>query len=57
MNISTPQKSEVQGVQCILDYLAKSQPKAKAARAQDFIDESELAELQAEVFFDKLGAK
>jgi ABC-type nitrate/sulfonate/bicarbonate transport system substrate-binding protein len=54
--LSTPPKTEGQGVQSILDFLAKSQPKAKGARAQDFIDENALSELQAEGFFEKLGS-
>lgn len=54
--LSTPPKTELQGVQSILDFLIKSQPKAKGARAQDFIDESVLSELQAEGFFEKLGS-
>jgi NitT/TauT family transport system substrate-binding protein len=54
-SLSTPPKTEVQGVQSILDFLAKNQPKAKGSKAQDFIDESVLSELQAEGFFQKLG--
>jgi len=54
--LSTPPKTEAQGVQSILDFLAKSQTKAKGSRAQDFIDETVLSELQAEGFFEKLGS-
>jgi alpha-ketoglutarate-dependent taurine dioxygenase len=55
-SLSTPPKTEAQGVQSILDFLAKSQTKAKGSRAQDFIDETVLSELQAEGFFEKLGS-
>jgi NitT/TauT family transport system substrate-binding protein len=55
-SLSAPPKTEVKGVQNILDFLAKTQPKAKSSQAQDFIDESVLSELQAEGFFQKIGS-
>jgi NitT/TauT family transport system substrate-binding protein len=54
-SFSVPPKTELQGIQLILDFLAKSQAKAKAAKAQDFVDERALQELQAEGFFARLG--
>lgn len=55
-SLSTLPKTELQGVQGILDFLAKSQARAKTVRAQDFIEESALAELQTEGFFQKIGS-
>ena len=53
---SVPPKTDLQGIQLILDFLAKSQPKAKAAKPQEFVDERALQELQAEGYFAKVGA-
>jgi ABC-type nitrate/sulfonate/bicarbonate transport system substrate-binding protein len=53
-SFSVPPKTDLQGIQLILDFLAKSQPKAKTAKAQDFVDERALQELQAEGYFTNL---
>lgn len=52
---SLPPKTELQGVQLILDFLAKTQPKARTAKPQDFVDERALQELTAEGYFASLG--
>lgn len=42
------------GVHTILDELAKKNPKAKAAQAEDFVDSSFVKKLDDEGFFDRL---
>jgi ABC-type nitrate/sulfonate/bicarbonate transport system substrate-binding protein len=42
------------GIQTILDELAKKNPKAKAARPEDFVDSSFVKKLDEEKFFERL---
>lgn len=52
--MSLPSKTDLAGVQAILDFLAKSRPEAKKASPQDFVDEGILMELEREGFFKAL---
>jgi NitT/TauT family transport system substrate-binding protein len=54
-SFSVPPKTDLQGIQLILDFLAKSQAKAKTVKAQGFVDERALQELQAEGYFANAG--
>jgi NitT/TauT family transport system substrate-binding protein len=52
--MSLPPKTDLGGVQSILDFLAKSRPEAKKAGPQDVVDEGILIELEREGFFKAL---
>lgn len=52
--MSLPPKTDLAGVQAILDFLAKSRPEAKKASPQDLVDEDILMELEREGFFKAL---
>ncbi|MBI4524856.1 MAG: ABC transporter substrate-binding protein [Deltaproteobacteria bacterium] len=49
--ISLPPKTDLVGVQMILDFLGKSRPEARQARAQEFMDEGVLLDLEKAGFF------
>ncbi len=53
--MSLPPKTDLAGVQAILDFLAKSRPEAKKAGPQDFVDEGILTEIEREGFFKALS--
>ncbi len=55
--ISLPPKTDLAGVQMILDFLGKSRPEAKQARAQDFVDEGVLLDLEKAGFFRFIKGK
>ena len=55
--ISYPPYSELAGIQVVLDDLANSRPDAKGRKAQDFVNEEVLRELDKEGFFKALQKK
>ena len=55
--ISLPPKTDLAGVQMILEFLGKSRLEAKQARAQDFVDEGVLLDLEKAGFFRSLKSK
>ena len=55
--ISLPPKTDLNGVQMLLDYIAKTRPEARQARAQDFVDEEVLRGLEKEGFFRTMKDK
>jgi len=52
--MSLPPKTNLAGVQGVLDFLATSRAEAKKASPQDFVDEGILTELEREGFFKAL---
>lgn len=52
--MSLPPKTDLGGVQSILDFLATSRPEAKKAGPGDFVDEGIIMELEREGFFKAL---
>jgi NitT/TauT family transport system substrate-binding protein len=55
--ISLPPKTDLNGVQMLLDYIAKTRPEAKQARVQDFVDEEVLRGIEKEGFFRVMKSK
>lgn len=55
--ISLPPKTDLAGVQMILDFLAQSRPEAKQAMAQNFVDEGVLLDLEKTGFFRFIKGK
>lgn len=52
--MSFPPYTDPSGVQAVLDFLGRSRPEAKNRKAQEFIDEGILKELEREAFFSTL---
>jgi ABC-type nitrate/sulfonate/bicarbonate transport system substrate-binding protein len=52
--ISLPPYSQVAGIQLVVDDLANTRPDAKGKKAQEFVDEEILRELDKEGFFQRL---
>jgi len=52
--MSFPPYTDLTGVQAVLDFLSRSRPEAKNRKAQEFVDEGILKELEREGFFSAL---
>jgi hypothetical protein len=55
--ISLPPYSELSGIQVVVDDLANSRPDAKGRKAQEFVNEEILRELDKQGFFKSLQKK
>ena len=52
--MSFPPYTDLSGVQAVLDFLSRNRPEAKNRKAQEFVDEGILKELEREGFFNAL---
>jgi hypothetical protein len=52
--MSFPPYTDLSGVQAVLDFLSRSRPEAKNRKAQEYVDEGILKELEREGFFSAL---